>query len=53
MKKLLIVLILAGAAFGAWKYLETVKDRTAKNQDKLKTPSEKALKEEMNKDEGK
>ena len=53
MKKLLIVIILAGIGFGAWKYLEKVKDKAAQNQDRLKTPSEKALKEEMNKDEAK
>jgi predicted DNA repair protein MutK len=44
MKKLLIVLLLIGAAYGAWKYMERVQQETAKKQDKLK-PSEKALKE--------
>ena len=53
MKKLLVVLILAGLAFGAWKYLEKVQNKTAENQDRLKTPSEKFLKEEMQNDAAK
>ena len=44
MKKLLILLILVGLAYGTWKYLEAVKEKTAQRSDSLK-PSEKALKE--------
>ena len=44
MKKLLILILMAGVAYGAWKYLQAVQQKTAERQDKLK-PSEKALKE--------
>ena len=49
MKKLLVILVLAGLAYGTYKYLETVKNETAKKQDVLK-PSEKALKESEKED---
>ena len=42
MKKLLVVLILAGLAYGTWKYLEKIKERTAARSENLK-PGEKAL----------
>ena len=45
-KKLLVIAILAGLAYGAWKYLEQIQQTTAERSDQLK-PSEKALKEEM------
>jgi hypothetical protein len=45
MKKLLWVLLLVAAAYGTWKYLEKVQRTTAENQDRLKSPSEKALKD--------
>jgi|GEM_PF-5584287 len=44
MKKLLFLAILVGLAYGTWKYLEQVKNKTAERSDILK-PSEKALKE--------
>jgi hypothetical protein len=51
MKKLLFVLLLAGVAYGTWKYMETVQQKAAAKQDMLKQ-SEKALKE-MDKEQGK
>lgn len=45
-KKILILGILVGLAYGAWKYMEQVHENTAAQSDKLK-PSEKALREEM------
>ncbi len=45
MKKLLLLAVLAGLAYGAWKYLQKVQDTAARNQDKLKSPSEKALRD--------
>jgi high-affinity Fe2+/Pb2+ permease len=45
MKKLFLLVVLAGLAYGAWKYLQKVQDTAAQNQDKLKSPSEKALKD--------
>ncbi len=44
MKKLLFIILLGGVAYGTWKYLEKVKDKTAEQQDRLK-PSQKALKD--------
>ena len=44
MKKLLLLLVLVGLAYGTWKYLEAVKDKTAQRSDSLK-PGEKALRE--------
>ena len=44
MKKLFLILLLAGAAYGAWKYMEAVQQHTAQQQDKLK-PTENAVKE--------
>ncbi len=51
MKKLLFVLLLAGVAYGTWKYMEAVQQKTAEKQGTLKQ-SEKALKE-MDKEQGK
>jgi hypothetical protein len=45
MKKLLLIALAAAAAYGAWKYLEKVQQTTAQNQGRLKSPSEKALKD--------
>lgn len=45
-KKILILGILGGLAYGAWKYMEKVHETTAERSDRLK-PSEKALREEM------
>ena len=45
MKKLLFILLLAGAAYGAWKYMEAVQQGIMEKQGLLKQ-SEKALKEE-------
>jgi hypothetical protein len=44
MKKLLLLLLLAGAAYGAWKYMERVQQHTAEQENRLK-PSENAVKE--------
>jgi hypothetical protein len=49
MKKLLLIALAAAAAYGAWKYLEKVQQTAAQNQGRLKSPSEKALKD-MDKD---
>jgi hypothetical protein len=51
MKKLLWILLLAAVAYGTWMYLQKVKDTTAQNQGRLKSPSEKALKD-MDKEQG-
>jgi hypothetical protein len=45
MKKLLLLAVLVALSYGVWKYLEKVQDTTAKHQDSLKSPSEKALKD--------
>ena len=45
MKKLFLLAVLAALSYGVWKYLEKVQDTTARHQDTLKSPSEKALKE--------
>ena len=52
MKKLLLIALLAGAAYGAWKYMKTVQQSAVKKQDRLKSPSEKALKD-MDKEQSK
>lgn len=52
MKKLLFVALLAGAAYGAWKYMEAVQQSAVKKQDRLKSPGEKALKD-MDKEQSK
>lgn len=44
MKKLLFVIILIALGYGAYKYMEQVKNKTAERSDSLK-PSEKALRE--------
>jgi hypothetical protein len=44
MKKLLFILFLAAVAYGAWKYMEAVQQKTTEKQGTLKQ-SEKALKE--------
>ena len=46
MKKLLVLAIAAAAAYFVWQYLQTVQQTAARNQNKLKSPSEKALKED-------
>jgi hypothetical protein len=48
---LLLIALLAAAAYGAWKYMETVQESAAKRQNVLKSPSEKALKD-MDKEDG-
>ena len=45
MKKLLLLAALVVLAHAAWKYLQKVQDTAAQHQDKLKSPSEKALKD--------
>jgi hypothetical protein len=45
MKKLFLLAALVALAYGAWKYLEKVQDTAAKQQNALKSPSEKALKD--------
>ncbi|HTS18779.1 MAG TPA: hypothetical protein VMP11_14490 [Verrucomicrobiae bacterium] len=45
MKKLLFLALLVGVAYGAWKYLQLVQQNAAANQNRLKSPSEKALKD--------
>ena len=45
MKKLLLLIVAVAAAYGAWKYLEKVQQTAARNQGRLKSPSEKALKD--------
>ena len=52
MKKLLFVALLAGAAYGVWKYMETVQQSAVRRQNDLKSPSEKALKD-MDKEQSK
>lgn len=44
MKKLLLVVVLVALAYGAYRYLQGVQEKTAERQDLLR-PSEKALKE--------
>jgi hypothetical protein len=44
MKKLLLILLFAGAVYGAWKYMEAVQQHTTQQENKLK-PSENAAKE--------
>jgi hypothetical protein len=45
LKKLLLIALPAGAAYGAWKYVETVQQSAVRTQNVLKSPSEKALKD--------
>ena len=45
MKKLVFVALPAGAAYGAWKYMETVQEGAVRRQNVPKLPSEKALKD--------
>ncbi|HUJ09938.1 MAG TPA: hypothetical protein VL171_07915 [Verrucomicrobiae bacterium] len=52
MKKLLWILPLAAVAYGTWMYLQKVQQTAAANQGRLKSPSEKALKD-MDKELGK
>jgi hypothetical protein len=44
-KKLLFLALLVGIAYGTWRYLQRVQENAAANQDRLKSPSEKALKD--------
>ena len=52
MKKLLFLALIAAVAYGAWKYMQYVQQNAAANQNRLKSPSEKALKD-MDKEQGK
>jgi len=45
MKKLLILVLCGAAAYYTWKYLEGIQQSAAQKQDRLKSPSEKALKD--------
>jgi hypothetical protein len=45
MKKLLFLALIAGVAYGTWRYLQYVQQNAALQQDRLKSPSEKALKD--------
>jgi len=45
MKKLLVLAIAAAAAYFVWQYLQQVNQSAAQKQDRLKSPSEKALKD--------
>jgi len=44
-KKLLFLALIVAVAYGTWRYLQYVQQNAAANQDRLKSPSEKALKE--------
>ncbi|HVM60162.1 MAG TPA: DLW-39 family protein [Verrucomicrobiae bacterium] len=46
MKKLLLLALVAAVVYGTWKWLQQVQQNAASNQGRLKSPSEKALKEE-------
>ena len=45
MKKLLLIALPAGAAYGAWKYMKTVQQNAIRTQNVLKSPSDRALKD--------
>ena len=45
MKKLLFLALIVGVAYGTWKYLQQVQQNAAAQQNRLKSPSEKALKD--------
>jgi hypothetical protein len=45
MKKLLFLVLIVGVAYGTWKYLQQVQQNASQQQDRLKSPSEKALKD--------
>jgi len=45
-KKLLLLALVAAVVYGTWKWLQQVQQNAASNQGRLKSPSEKALKEE-------
>ena len=45
MKKLLFLALIVGVAYGTWKYMQYVQQNAAANQNRLKSPSEKALKD--------
>jgi hypothetical protein len=45
MKKLLLLVVLAAVAYGVWQYLQQVNENAARKRDRLKSPSEKVLKD--------
>jgi uncharacterized protein YxeA len=45
MKKLLFLALIIGAAYGTWKYMQYVQQNATVQQNRLKSPSEKALKD--------
>jgi hypothetical protein len=45
MKKLLFLALIVAVAYGTWKYMQYVQQNAAANQSRLKSPSEKALKD--------
>ena len=45
MKKLLFLALIVGVTYATWKYLEQVQQNAALQQNRLKSPSEKALKD--------
>lgn len=45
MKKVLFLALIVGVAYGTWRYLQYVQGNAAANQNRLKSPSEKALKD--------
>ncbi|MGD1020594.1 MAG: DLW-39 family protein [Verrucomicrobiia bacterium] len=45
MKKLLFLALIVGVAYATWKWLEQVQQNAVLQQDRLKSPSEKALKD--------
>ena len=45
MKKLLFLALIVAVAYGMWKYMQYVQQNAAANQNRLKSPSEKALKD--------
>ncbi len=52
MKKLLFLVLIVGVAYATWKWLGQVQQNAALQQDRLKSPSEKALKD-MDKEQSK
>ena len=45
MKKLLFLALIVAVTYGTWKYMQYVQQNAAANQSRLKSPSEKALKD--------
>jgi len=44
-KKLLFLALIVAVAYGTWRYMQYVQQNAAANQNRLKSPSEKALKD--------